>query len=127
MELRRDKVELILLKLFNKGFRVFINAAITIPNMIVLKKNIIAYGTYRFFSISIPRVGSETSICRRKLLKRAYNCAKQQVIIQPNVINYIWTGDCFSGEIKITESESESIVLRAKLLHQQCCYCQRYR
>ena len=127
MELRRDKVELILLKLFNKGFRVFINAAITIPNMIVLKKNIIAYGTYRFFSISILCVGWDTSMCRRILLKRAYNCAKQQVIIQPNVINYIWTGDCFSGEIKITESESESIVLRAKLLHQQCCYCQRYR
>ena len=45
-EFRRDKVELILLKLFSNGFRVFINAAITIPNIIVLKKNIIAYGTF---------------------------------------------------------------------------------
>ena len=57
MELRRDKVELILLKLFNKGFRVFINAAITIPNMIVLKKNIIAYGTYRVFFNFYPMRG----------------------------------------------------------------------
>ena len=88
MELRRDKVELILLKLFNKGFRVFINAAITIPNMIVLKKNIIAYGTHRVFSISILCVGWETSMCRRKLLKTclqlcqgtSYNQAKCNIL-----------------------------------------------